>query len=42
MYVFSNAQDKAFFDDGKFENKLSECVSQVLKVLKETEKYVKL
>lgn len=42
MHVYSNVWDKAFFDDDQFETKRSECVSQVMKVLKETNKDVKL
>lgn len=33
--VYSNVWDKAFFDDDEFETKRSECLSQVMKVLKE-------
>lgn len=42
MHVYSNVWDKAFLDDNEFETKRSECVSQVMKVLKETEKDIKL
>ncbi|KAG0772639.1 hypothetical protein G6F22_015568 [Rhizopus arrhizus] len=35
MHVYSNVWDKAFFDDDEFETKRSECLSQVMKVLKE-------
>ncbi|CEP17553.1 hypothetical protein [Parasitella parasitica] len=42
MHVYSNLLDKVFLDDNEFETKRSECVSQVMKVLKETEKDVKL
>ncbi|KAG1049740.1 hypothetical protein G6F43_007952 [Rhizopus delemar] len=35
MHLYSNVWDKAFFDDDEFETKRSECLSQVMKVLKE-------
>lgn len=35
MHLYSNVWDKAFFDDDEFETKRSECISQVMMVLKE-------
>lgn len=42
MHLYSNVWDKAFMDDEEFETKRSECVSQVTKTLKETDKETKL
>ncbi|KAI8890958.1 hypothetical protein K501DRAFT_265461 [Backusella circina FSU 941] len=42
IHVYSNVWDKAFLDDNEFETKRSDCVSQVIKVLKETKKDIKL
>lgn len=42
MHVYLNVWDKPFFDDDEFKTKHFECVSQVMKVLKETEKDIKL
>ncbi|ORE08184.1 hypothetical protein BCV72DRAFT_303958 [Rhizopus microsporus var. microsporus] len=42
MYVHSNVWNKNFLDDDELEIKRSECVSQAMKVLKETRKDVKL
>ncbi|KAG2199584.1 hypothetical protein INT47_012184 [Mucor saturninus] len=42
MHLYAHVWDKAFFDDVEFETKRSKCVSQATKVLKETDKDVKL
>ncbi|KAI7904274.1 uncharacterized protein BX663DRAFT_530378 [Cokeromyces recurvatus] len=42
MHVYSNVWDKAFFDDDEFETKRSECLSQVMKLLKENNGDTKL
>lgn len=42
MYVYLNVWDNAFVDDDEFKTKHFVCVSQVMKLLKETEKDIKL
>lgn len=42
MHVYPNVWDKAFCDDDEFETKRSECLSQVMKVLKEIDGDIRL